>query len=300
MTEISDYPLWADQETKDIYLTELARIVNQNATTSVGTGGPSTSTTGLMINSTSGEVLQGDSVYGYSRRYLFIRVTSDSAGNTVITDLNSFSGSNIFVHTYNSNSISTPDASVVFRSTQFDWDSNNGIFYNNIGGGRLEFSSEDETPGPGENWTQITDGTQFRFDLESGVSVGPQGIAGADAFSVRIEARMRPAGVPASSIGADDSINPADWDFAPSGTFFRNNDGAIRTLVAFARSGTDFVSLAAHQGGTYSWTKNGQISSFATAGANRFSRWVPITAADITDGGEDTFVCNVTIPDNLI
>ena len=107
---------------------------------------------------------------------------------------------------------------------------------------------------------------------------------------------MRPAGVAASSLVAPNTVDPADWDFAPDGLAFRNSDGATRTLVAFVQVGGTTQSLANHQGFTYSWTRNGDVWTPSITGTDRMSRWIPIDANDV-NGFSDQFIVDV---DNII
>ena len=77
-------PIWTDVDSEEyqLWFTQVARIVNNNATGTVAGGG-----TGLDLDVNTGEITDSGVLYGYFRRYLHVRFASDPNGSTQITDL---------------------------------------------------------------------------------------------------------------------------------------------------------------------------------------------------------------------
>ena len=71
-------------------------------------------------------------------------------------------------------------------------------------------------------------------------------------ITVRVDVRMRPATDPISSIG-DTTTDPTTWAFASEGDTFRNDLGAIKTLVATVLIGDEEASVEAHRTYVYGW-----------------------------------------------
>lgn len=286
MAYIEAYPQYGTQEEKDLWLQRFADRYNQLNT--VGSGGGGTGDVEVNDNS---QVISTttDRVLGWSQRYLHIRVTSDAAGQVLVTPV-AASGT-VFVHVFNSSSEMTPgsDANFIIDEQFTGWvTGDTNLYYTVFGLNNVRFAGQASTP---MGASQIT-ASEFRIDLEAGVGTGAQGPAGANAITITIEARMRPLGVNASSLIAPNTVDPSTWDFASDGLSFRNSSGATRSLVAFVQVGGVTQSLSSHQGYTYSWTRNGEVWTPSLTGTDRMSRWIPIDANDV-DGFSDQFIVDV-------
>ena len=139
---VSPPPVWTDVSSDEyqLWFTQVMRIVNQNATTSAGTG-----LAGLSLDTGTGEITEGNTLYGYFRRYLHVRFASDANGATQITDASAFTGSTIYIGTFNTETTDLPDnANFVYRP--FDFPNNGQISYILEGGRRIQFFTSADAP----------------------------------------------------------------------------------------------------------------------------------------------------------
>ena len=118
-----------------------------------------------------------------------------------------------------------------------------------------------------------------------------EGPPGEDAVTAYVEFRMRPSDVPASSLSAASSVDPSTWDFATSGSTFRNSAGDEKAIVIFVQIGGELVTPIQHASYSYSWQKGNNIFTPTVVGASRFSRWIPVVPDDIL--GEEQFSYSV-------
>ena len=122
---------------------------------------------------------------------------------------------------------------------------------------------------------------------------GDRGEQGEPAIDILIETRMRPTEFPADSNDAADSVDPAMWPRSSDGFYFRNNQGAEKTLVAFVFIGGVEATNTQHQSFGYTWTRNGVSFNPTDTTAALNSRWLPVDANDVEDGGQDLFEVSV-------
>ena len=137
---VSPPPSWTDVSSEEyqLWFTQVARIINNNATGAVGGGAGDIS--GLVLNTASGEIIQGAELYGYFRRYLHIRFASDINGSTQVTDPTSFTGTTLYIGTFNTDLTNLPaDANFVYRP--FTFPTGGQVSYRLEGGRRIEFST---------------------------------------------------------------------------------------------------------------------------------------------------------------
>jgi len=127
--------------------------------------------------------------------------------------------------------------------------------------------------------------------IRSGISFSK--FVGENAISIRIETRIKPEAVSWNSLTEPQSTDPSNWPFSNSGTYFRNNEGESKALVAFIYNGDTLVSLSEHYSTSYSWLQGESIFIPTVVGGNRFSRWIPVTADNVI--ADSQFICEITI-----
>ena len=139
-------PIWTDvtSEEYQLWFSKVASAINENAVTGVAEGG-GTDLSGLVLDSTTGEITQDDILYGYFRRYLHVRFASDADGTTSVDNTQLFTGDTIYIGTFNTDNEDLPaNANFVYRP--FNWGT--GFIASNRleGGRRVEFFTGTELP----------------------------------------------------------------------------------------------------------------------------------------------------------
>ena len=124
------------------------------------------------------------------------------------------------------------------------------------------------------------------------------GIAGVTGDQVAPDAELTVRRVP-----ADYTTDPATWPIAPNGTFFRNNAGPTKILLTSISENSVPLSAAQHAGYLYQWFRDGAL--FAPSVPDPIlvppqaqittRRFLAISAADVADGGQNQFSCDVCL-----
>ena len=166
------YPVGAGEDADVIWNNRVAVAVNEisdlmgTASTSTGMG---------VTTRTDGGAQVTDNLIIYPNRYLHIRYAENADGSTQITDLSGYSGSTVFVGTFNSDSQNLAGTESFFYR-EFDWDNGtNNFYYNATGGGRVIFDVQSTSPGSGytEQSTPLVGASAL--DLEAGIAQGQDG-----------------------------------------------------------------------------------------------------------------------------
>ena len=115
----------------------------------------------LRLVNASGEIIQGEELYGYFRRYLFVRFATDPDGNNLIPTPQSTSLNRIYVGTFNNATPILPaGANFVFR--EFEWGPAHRLSYDVLGGRRIDFNSGVVIP---DGYVEVTQNVTIDLDL---------------------------------------------------------------------------------------------------------------------------------------
>ena len=231
----------------------------------------------------------GDVTIGYQLRYLETAYGTDANGaNFAQTIAGLPTGSTTIYQGLRNQSDTTAvtnPASYVWRQLTVPLGTSSTTlvaYYRLIGGRDIDWTFETSVP------TSFTADDGSVIDLEA-FTAGQRGEAGADAIQTQITIR--------DTEGLQLTSDPATWPQDDDGQFFRNNMGDGKTLLATVFIGGVAQDFATHNTYTYSWTRNGNAFTPATASQALTNRYLQVTAGDVEDGGADQFLCTVTTPD---
>lgn len=234
----------------------LQRVSDQhNALVQTGTGG-GTLSAGLQVNANN-EVVDTNNPterVGWFERFLHVRLTSDNAGQTLV-DPTTYTGSTLFVHVFNSDSMATPGADANYIiANQLTWSGTSQIYFVPFGLNNVRFEVADTTP---TGRTRISTSTTT-IDLEAGVGVGATGDPG-------------PEGPGAILVLVDQS----------NGNVFRNQAG-MTTLRADVHIGGELQPSASHNAYDYKWTYQGNTVCVTANREVVNSNGLPLTTTTTT------------------
>ena len=195
----------------------------------------------------TGRITVGTDLVGYLYRYLHIRLAQDINGNTLVSNPSTYTGSSIFIGTFNSASATT-DVNSNFVFQEFSWASGRSAYFINTGGRVVRFITADTDPMGGA--VAITS-TNTTLDMETGISSGTPGDPGADAILVIVD--------------------------QSNGNIFKNNAGTT-TLRADVYIGGSLQDASSHNNYEYKWTYQGNTVCVSSTRQLLNASGVPLTA----------------------
>ena len=144
-TFVDAVPIWTDvtSEEYQLWFEQVRRVTNDNSVMTSGV--TDTTISNLRLNAATNEITQGDTLYGYFRRYLHVRFARDAAGTMPIDNAGLFAGDEIFIGTFNTDSTDLP-ASANFIYRPFTFATGQFVSYELEGGRRIQFSTGIATP----------------------------------------------------------------------------------------------------------------------------------------------------------
>ena len=219
------FPFGSDQD--PAFANHINSIVD-----AVNTAGPSTggaSGEGSIAESqdaATGRVTVDGVLTRYLYRYIHYRITSDAEGTTLINNLGTFSGSQIYVGVNNNSDAAVPGTT--FQYAPFAWGNGFSLSYRTAGFGSIVFSTR-AVAEPSE--VAIAGGTGT-IDTTDVTAAGEQGPVGPGGLSVAVTSNI--------------------------GTAFRNSAGSPSTATATLNDGGTIPDDNAHSMYDYRWEHEGQ------------------------------------------
>ena len=292
MSQQEAYPYYGTQEEKDLWQQRFVDNYNTFQRMGVGSGG-GVGDGNVEVDETTGRVTGPGSIFlGYAYRYLHIRFSSDADGTNQIINLNTYTGSTLFVGVYNAMAEGTPPGDANFVYTGFAWNSNFEFSYSLTGARNIRYNAGLTTP---NGFQQVT--TAVVVDLEDTLV----GAMGASAVNVDVSVRRYTGSDTLAELIASYDANTLDpfdtgvFQYDPSGMDF-DEDDSIKILVAETRVG-GVLNAALNRTYTYLWERAGVTSFTPDIDGQTLAR--PFLFINLSDlGGMDTrqvqFLCNVS------
>ena len=205
--QLESFPHWGSEDDKILWYQRVADSFNEIAVTGVGTGGAGD----VDVDPDTGRIIAmppgaAQPIFlGYAYRYLHVRLSS-SADGTNIVNPTTFTGSTIYIGTFNSTSPTLPGAEANYVYAPFNWGSSRQLSYRTTGGRNILFNTGIFVP---DGNTEITTGTSL-VDLEA-TNQGADGAQGRFEVQVYQQAASAPATPTGGSFINDVLTPPMGW-----------------------------------------------------------------------------------------
>ena len=206
--QIEGYPHYGTEDDKILWYQKMADSLNELSVTGAGAGGVGD----VDVDPDTGRILAmppgaAEPIFlGYAYRYLHVRLSSSSDGTTLVNPT-TFTGSTLYIGTFNSESPATPGAAANFVYSPFNWGASRQLSYRTIGGRNILFNAGIVVP---DGNTEISASTAI-VDLE----VANQGAVGAQGrFEVQVyqNAASQPATPTGGTFINGNLTAPMGWD----------------------------------------------------------------------------------------